>query len=208
MKNSLQMVIGAAGLLAGIQSAQAADVRFPTKAQTYTTWMVRAFNQCTPSGLTVTSAGFPTAGCVATASDLLPPGNPLGATMNFAKLVVRKFGASEGRVRVYGRGFQAGQRIKVRLTLRTTRSGVFTKHPPSVNNTVTFADQAVDCDNASPNCFVANAGGVLAGSQALSACLTANSLSNKLAGENVQIVNAELVNCDTGNVVAVPGIFN
>jgi hypothetical protein len=128
--------------------------------------------------------------------------------MKHAKLVVRRFGNGEGRIRLFGRGFQSGQRLKVRLTLRTTRSGVLTKHPPSTNSTVTFSDTTVDCDNASPNCFVANAIGVVAGSQSLAGCLTSNGQSAQLAKQNVQIVNAELVNCDTGAVVAVPGILN
>jgi hypothetical protein len=131
--------------------------------------------------------------------------------MKSAKLQVRRFpGAAggEGRIKVVGKGFQPGQRILVRLTLRTTRSAISTKHPPNTSNTVTFGDTTIDCGVGPSNCFVARSNGALVGTQTLAACLTQNSQSANLARENVQIVEASLVNCDTGNTVAVPGIFN
>ena len=185
---------------------------FPTKARLYSTAMVRAYNQCTPGGLSVTTPGNTTPGCLATISDPLPPGAPLGATMNFANLKVKRFpggSGGQGRIALIGRGFQPGQRVKVRLTLRTTRPGISTKHPPLTNQYVTFSDTTIDCGTGGPgNCFVARPNGALAVHQALDACLTQNAQSANLAKGNVEIVDSSLVNCDTGGTVAVPGVLN
>jgi hypothetical protein len=205
-------LVAALGFLGlAVHPSWAVDARFPTKALNFTTWMVRAFNQCTPSGLTVITSNLPSTGCPAVVSDDIPPGDPLGATMQNAKLQVRRFPGytgGDGRIKVTGKGFQAGQRIKVRLTFRTTRSQVATKHPPSTNNSVTFSDTTIECGVGPGNCFVARSSGVLVGTQTLSACLTQNGQGTGLARENVQIIAASLVNCDTGDTVAVPGILN
>ncbi len=205
------IVAGCLGSALAAQPSSAADIRFPTKARTYTAWMVRAFDQCIPSGTTVVGLGLPSVGCIATVSDPLPPGAPLGATMNFAKLTLRRFPGSfggDGRIKLTGRGFQGGQRVSVRLTLRTTRSGVATLHPPTSNSTVTFVDTTIDCGNQSANCFVARQNGAIAGSQTLKDCLVRNGEQPGLTRENLQVIDAALINCDTGLTVAVPGILN
>jgi hypothetical protein len=189
----------------------AADARFPQRAKIYSTFMVRAFDSCTPSILSVISQPtLPASGCQAAISDDVPPTDPLGATMRWAKLTVRRFrpGPGNGRVTIVGKGFQSGQRVKVRLTLRTTRSGIQIKHPPAVNQSVTFADTTIDCGNVSAGCFVARATGALGGKQDLADCLTQNGEPTGLGGENIAIIAASLVNCDTGNTIAVPGTLN
>jgi hypothetical protein len=207
----LVLAAGCLGSLLLAQSASAADSRFPTRARNFSTWMVRAFNQCTPGSLSVFGAGVPSSGCVATVSDDLPPGDPLGASMKYSRLTVRRFPGSsggEGKIILTGRGFQPGQRIAVRLTLRTTRSSFATKHPPTVNSPITFADTTIDCGNQSAGCFGAHANGAIIGRQSLVDCLTQNGQPTGLANENVEIVAASLVNCDTTDTVAVPGILN
>lgn len=193
-------------------TAFAADSRFPTKARTYRTFFVRAFDQCVPSGVTVIGAGVPTSGCVAATSvnDAPPPGDPLGATMSFARLIVKRypFTGGQGRVQLFGKGFQPGQRIKVGLTLRTTRSALTTKNPTGTNQTVTFADVSITCGNHNSGCFVANSRGAIAGNQLLTDCLVQNSQASGLAAENVEILDASLINCDTNKTVAIPGILN
>ncbi len=187
---------------------------FPTRAIRYSTWLARAFDSCTPSGLTVVSpANLPSAGCFATQSDPLPPPaglNPVGATMKFGRLDVRRFPGTggQGKVKLLAFGMQNGQRVKVRLTLRTTRSGVSTKNPTKSNALVTFQDVTVDCPIGPANCFIANPRGVVLGTMQLDQCLSQNSLPTGLARQNVEILGAEVINCDDGNVVARPGILN
>jgi len=110
-------------------------------------------------------------------------------------------------VTLFGAGFKSGQRTKVRLTLRVTKKNLSTKHPPATNN-VTFADTTVDCGNQIAGCFTARANGVVAGKQSMAECLTQNGQPVGLAQENIQIVDAALVNCDTGKVFGVPGYID
>jgi hypothetical protein len=115
--------------LGGVHAAFALSP-LPTKALNFSSWMVRAYDQCSPSGLTVQGSNS-TAACLAANGTTDDSTTTLGATMRFAKLTVRKFTlASEGRVRVTGRGFKSGQRIQVQLTLRVTQDNRTTKHPP------------------------------------------------------------------------------
>ncbi len=194
-------------------TAFAADSRFPTKARTYRTFFVRAFDQCTPAGLSVVSPGLGGAfGCFAatTTTDTPPPGDPLGASMSFSRILIKRYPAAggQGRLSFFGKGFQAGQRVKVGLTLRTTRSGLSTKNPIGSNKTVTFADVSVTCGTPNSGCFVANSRGAIAGNQLLTACLTQNGQPTGLAAENVEILSASLINCDTNKTIAIPGILN
>ncbi|GBD25146.1 hypothetical protein HRbin30_00461 [bacterium HR30] len=203
-----------ASVVLGSGVAYAQVTGFPTKAIRYSTWLARAFDSCTPSGLTVVSpTNLPSGGCFATQSDPLPPpggSNPAGATMTFGRLDVRRFPGTggQGKVKLLAFGMQNGQRVKVRLTLRTTRSGVGTKNPTKSNQLVTFQDVTVDCPVGPTNCFVANPRGVVLGSILLDQCLSQNSQPTGLAKQNVEILDAEVVNCDDGNVVARPGILN
>ncbi len=130
--------------------------------------------------------------------------------MTFGRLDVRRFPGTggQGKVKLLAFGMQNGQRVKVRLTLRTTRSGVGTKNPTKSNQLVTFQDVTVDCPVGPTNCFVANPRGVVLGSILLDQCLSQNSQPTGLAKQNVEILDAEVVNCDDGNVVARPGILN
>lgn len=211
MKKVWTAVIGGGFLvLSGVAYAQVTG--FPTRAVRYSTWLARAFDGCTPSGLTVVSpTNLPTTGCFAAHSDPLPPPNLVGAPMKFGRLDVRRFPITggQGKVKLLMKGLQNGQRVKVRLTLRTTRSGVGTKNPTKSSQLVTFQDVTVDCPvGPSTNCFIANPRGVVLGSVALDACLTQNSQPTGLARQNVEILDAEVINCDDNNVVARPGILN
>lgn len=187
---------------------------FPNRAPQFSSWLVRAFDPCTPSGLTVTSPNLPTSGCLATQpSDPFPPPlgtNSLGAPMKLGKLDVRRFPFSggQGRVKLFMTGLQNGQKVKVRLTVRTTRNGVNTKHPPKSNALVTFADTTFECGNQNAGCFVANARGVVIGAQTIDSCLTQSAQPKGLASHNLEVIAAEVVNCDDGNVVARPGVLN
>lgn len=212
MRNLLATVAFGGMAVVVASTAFAADSRFPTKARTYSVFMTRAFDSCTPAGLSVVATGLPGSGCIAvnTITDAPPPTDPLGSTMAFSRLIVKRYPSAggQGRIRFFGRGFQPGQRVQVQLTLRTTRSGQTTKNPTGSGKTVTFADVTILCGNQSMNSFVANARGVAAGNQLLTDCLAQNAQPIGLAAENVEILSSALVNHDTGKVLAIPGIFN
>jgi hypothetical protein len=72
---------------------------------------------------------------------------------------------------------------------------------------VTFVDTTIVCGNQNVGCFVARPSGALAGSENLKDCLTQSGASTSLGLRNIQIVDAALLNCDTGKIFAVPGIF-
>ncbi len=131
--------------------------------------------------------------------------------MKIGRLDVRRFpglAGGQGRVKLFMTGLQNGQKVKVRLTVRTTRAGVTTKHPPKTNALVTFADTTFECGNQISGCFVANGRGVVLGTQDIQSCLTQSSQPKGLASHNLEILSAEVVNCDDGFVVARPGILN
>jgi hypothetical protein len=213
-----RIVIGLVAVLLtglGVQASEAQSPLFPNRAPRFSTWLVRAFDACTPAGLTVTApANLPTGGCFASLSDPFPPplgSNPLGATMKLGKLDVSRFpglAGGQGRVKLFMTGLQNGQKVKVRLSVRTTRAGVTTKHPSKTSALVTFADTIFECGNQLSNCFVANARGVVLGTESLQDCLTQSSQPKGLASHNLEILSAEVVNCDDGNVVARAGILN
>ncbi|MBI3784118.1 MAG: hypothetical protein HY270_12035 [Deltaproteobacteria bacterium] len=196
MKTRLSLVVGA--LVAGVVwsgSAQAVQP-FPTVTRDFNAWMVRAYDQCMPGMMSVVGSGLPGSGCLAvnTTTDST-------ITMNSAKIAVRKI---TGKVAMFGFGFQAGARVKVQLTLRVTKFGQTVKHPPGTNKFVTFADTTVQC-GTTPFGFVANARGTIAASVSLSTCLGPNF---GLATGNIEIIDAALVNNDTGLVFAHPGILH
>jgi len=212
MKKAVIGVLAGVGIMA-VGSVAHAQTGFPTRAIKFSSWLARAFDSCTPGGLTVTTSNLPSSGCLAVHSDPLPPpagSNPVGAPMKFGRLDVRRFPATggQGKVKLLMFGLQNGQRVKVRLTVRTTRSGITTKHPPKTNALVTFQDTVVECKLSAANCFTANPRGVVLGTQTLDQCFVQTGLPTGLAGQNVEILSAEVVNCDDGFVVARPGILN
>lgn len=178
-----------AGVIAvALGSPATAQVQFPTLARNYSAWMARAMDECTPAGLTVLTPGVPGQGCIG--AHLVTDDE---MTMTWARLVVS---GKTGKVKVFGRGLVPGSRVKVQLSLRITKTGVFTKHPPSSNQKVTFADFVLLCADQ-PFGFVVTSGGVLAGSADLATCLAPN--GPLATASNIEIVEAGLVNHDNSD---------
>lgn len=222
-------VISAVSLMAVAVLAQGAFAIAPfgTVGRSFTSYMVRAYDDCTAPGISVVSnPSDPGGGCLManTVTDDVPPGSPTGATMKWARLTVTKFpsnGGGQGKIQLVGVGFQSGQRVAVRLTVRTSHiEGKVKQHNlgtkgPGTNKFLTFEDATVECGPGpltgamcSGEVFTARPNGLVAGSTTLSSCLTTNGLPVGLAKGNMEIVDAALVNCDTGKVFAVPGILN
>lgn len=169
---------------------------FPTVARSFSAWLVRAYDPCTPGGLTVTTSGLPSQGCLATATSVDDQ-----MTMEFAKIVISKKSA---KIAVIGRGLIPGGRVKVQLTVRTTRNGISTKHPPGTKR-VTFQDTTVVCGPAPFGFIAVWPSGKLLGKIDLSECLQPYP---GLATGNIEVVDVALLNADNSNrVFARPGVM-
>lgn len=222
--------VGVGSLLAATHPAWASHAEFPIRARKYRVDMVRAMDQCDPATISVfnsilpnnATGTFPSGGCFQTnvvtdETPTNPGGDPLGMTMFRARLVVKKFQSPKGKIKLVGSGFVTTRRVRVLLTLRTTRKVPFaaTHSPagPSPSALVTFEDVTIQCgdDGGTPPCFSASPGGRIAKSMTLQQCLTNNGESTGFAGGNVEIVESALVNCEvggTGKIFARPGILN
>ncbi len=188
-------------LAAGLVSSSHAQTlpSYPKKAPAFDAWMARAFDSCTPSGLTVVSpTNVPNTGCLS-ANSVTDSALPY----NFARLRVAK----SGKIRLYARGLTFGESVRVRLNLRVTRQGVSTKNPTKSNATVTFADISVDCP-AAPNAFVVRPNGTIVGATDLNTCLAPNSnLGGGTGTNNIEVLGASLVNVATGKEFARAGVL-
>ena len=189
---AIGVVVG--GVLAA-QPLLAQTVPFPTAARFYVTWMARAMDQCTPSGMSVTSPGLPSAGCLQANS-----ATDSTINMSWARLTLA---ARTGKILLVGRGFQFGSRVRAQLTLRVTRKPQSTKHPQG-SNSVTFEDVNVLCP-VQPFWVVARRNGALIGSARLSDCLTQSGYQPGLANGNIEILDAALLNVDSNKIFAKPG---
>ncbi len=184
------------------QWAGAVTVPYPRFAHSYSIWFARAMDQCNPTndgpGPTVTvvnTSGVPGFGCLQrnTTTDS-------SITMNFARLLINE----HGRIGLLGAGLPFGARVKLQLTLRATRKVNKTKHPPGSNQSVTFEDLPVTCGTA-PYYFPVRSNGVVVAITNLQTCLGALQ-GEQAVGTNIEVLDAALVNADTGQVFGVPGI--
>ncbi|GBD25147.1 hypothetical protein HRbin30_00462 [bacterium HR30] len=192
------VMVSFVGVLASTVGAQTLP-SYPKKAPAFDTWMARAYDSCTPSGLTVVSpTNVPNTGCLSSNSvtdSVLP--------YNFARLRVAK----SGKIRLYARGLTFGESVRVRLNLRVTRQGVSTKNPTKSSTTVTFADVTVDCP-ASPNAFVVRPNGAIVGATDLNSCLQPYpNLGGGAGTNNIEVLGASLINVATGKEFARAGVL-
>ena len=196
-----------------VHAAAAQNPDIPKLANSYHVFLARAYDQCqfaedgpgpSVSVLDVNNnhqpfAGLPATGCLAQNNDTdsqLP--------MKVARLLVNK----RGRIAVFGTGFPFGARIKVELTLRVTRAVDGVLHPKLGTSEVTFEDTTIQCPNTFFG-FPVRGSGSLAGTTTLAACLGSNSGLAGGAGAraNIEILDAALINVDTGKPLAHPGIL-
>jgi hypothetical protein len=178
-------------------SAASAVVEFPRKASYYRIWFVRAMDECTAANAVDVRGPFPNlpaTGCLQanTETDDAVP-------MGFARLLI----THTGKIAILGGGFPFGVRLGLALTLRVTRRVAEVRHPAGSNKRVTFEDVTIQCGNT-PFGFRPSPAGRLAGVTTLSACL-GSSLSDLAVG-NIEVVNASLINLDTGKVFATAGV--
>jgi hypothetical protein len=122
--------------------------------------------------------------------------------MRWAKVKV----TTRGAVKVYARGFTFGDVLRVRLNLRISKSGLQVKHPPLLNQIVTFADETIDCP-PSPDAFNVRPNGAVSGSTSLAACLAPYpTLAGGAKNNNIEVLGSSLVNVLNGKVLARSGV--
>ncbi len=191
--------ISLAALMATVQSALAQTQPAPRIARDYEVWLARAMDPCVltndgpgPTVTVVSTSNVPAFGCLQqnTATD-----SNIG--LNFARVRV----SQRGRVGLFAGGLTVGDLVAVRLDLRVTRAVNKTKHPPGSNKSVTFTDLPVVCPS-----FAARPGGAVAAATDLATCLGANSGLAATGGTNIEILDAALINANTGKVIGVPGV--
>jgi hypothetical protein len=194
-------------------AAFANHAQFPSRANRYRVSLVRAMDQCTGGAISVVAVGDPVPNGDCLQANVVTDDPPApGATMGSGTLTVSRTSNQNGKVGFFGLGFAPGARVSIRLSVRTTQSGIHTKHPPGSNKRVTYQDWSVECGNQTtglPNCtgaFGARATGAVVGSETLKDCLTQSGVPTGLRAGNLEILDASLFNCDTGKVIAKPGI--
>lgn len=183
------------------REASAAAPTYPQRAQPYFVRFVRAMDPCTlPGQVTIVNPGGI---IVCNQTNVITD-----ALVNFSQASmragVRRLGGATVQVR--GRGFTpVAQKIGIQLTLRTTNT-------LTGGNSLTYQDETIICGpttgGACGKYVAVDAGGrINSGRLSLDACLTANGLSTRVGHGNVEIVDAALINCDDGKVIATPGIL-
>jgi hypothetical protein len=196
-------------LASGVLQSQVAQAQIPyaVKAKKYQVDFARGMDECT--SMTVVGSGNSCPQANSTTDSTVT-----GAIS--ARLTVNTSGNGV-KLRLSGKGFTpGGQRVGVALTLRTTNKTSVT------HDSRTYADTPIICgpiNDPSPGChyyFLSNTNGRISGHMYLSGCFTqADNLpvSNlgsdvgNLSTGNIEIVDASLINCDTGDVIAVPGVL-
>jgi len=200
-------LLGSVVLYAG--SASAATASFPAKAPQYTVWFARAMDVCSAgSFVTVVNPGGINACAQANT------GTDASITMEWAKLKVTKAGkklasgAHDTTLKILAKGFSpTSAKVALALTIRTSNSLVASPAPAGK----TYEDVIVYCGpTAGGTCghyYPVTAAGKINSKTALSTCVTDNGWTENLAAGNIQILNATLMDCDSGKDIGTPGLL-
>ena len=202
MRNAKVVGMAAAALLAlVVAQAQAQITGVPVKAKTYSVNFARAFDACTGSFVTVVSPG--SVGACTPANSIT---DSTVAAINTASLKIGVNAKNGPKLGLKAKGIApTTTKIGLRLTLRTSNA------QGSPTGSKTYQDETVICgDMAGGTCgrfFVVEANGKVSGKETLKDCLDKNNLPETLASGNIELLDAALLNCDTGKVIAVPGLL-
>jgi hypothetical protein len=204
MMNSKLVGIGGAALLAAmLLHAPAAQAQ-----KVYQVYFTRAYDECT--SMTVMTPGSVN-NCPAAHVTTNPPN--LGWSKAKFKMSVSN---SKGtKLALTGKGFltPAPTKIGLQLTLRVTnQANLFA---PGMDTT--YQDETIICGTTSGGMcgqyFAPDTDGKIKGSSSkmlLSQCVTDNGFSGQsvtqLSTGNIEVVDAALVDCDTGKVFGTPGV--
>lgn len=193
----------ALGAIVILPQAQA-QVNQVARATSYRVQLVRAYDECVGPGITIVNPGS-VAGCAAANVDT--DDEVMNMTRgNLAIIPNSRLGAV---IRLSANGVSPTTvPVGLQLTFRTTNTlGL----PPAT--TKTYEDVTIICgDTAGTVCGNSTAiksNGRVQLRTTLADCLAANGLnSNLLAGSQsgIEFVDAGLVNCNTGEIFAVPGV--
>ncbi len=197
---------GAAFLVATLQTQAARAQLAPyahKSAKRYVVTLARAMDECVPGNqVTVVNPGNVGA-CFQANTD-----TDSFTGLKWGFLEIAKHG-NDTRIRLNSRGFTPPrQAVGVQLKIRTTNST--TSSPPPASKTYEDLDIVCGPWTVGSSCghyFLTSEFGGILGSQTLSECLAANNLSTAPASGNIELLDAALINCDTGKVIAKAGVI-
>ncbi len=204
MKTSRVFGMVAVALVAGMAYTPAVQAQLSAaKAKAFKSDLVRAMDQCvTLNSVTVVSPGAVEA---CPEMHVITDGTVTGfaATLAVGKGKDTTTGDVVGSLSIKGKGFPVGAQLGVQLTIRTTNSS------GSPAGSKTYQDETIMCGTtpggACGNSFTVDVKGKVKGKQTLPDCLTANNLPTALGAGNIEVLDAAVVDCATGLVIAVPG---
>jgi hypothetical protein len=178
-------------IFAGLAPDTAASATFPKLARSYITMYSRAYDQCMTPTLSVSAPpNLPATACPATHTVTQ---DETVFPMSIAKLRIN----NTGKIILFGGGFPIGARVKIELTLRVSQN--------LPNRTVTYEDKTVQCGNGGFG-FVAYPRDKIVGKTTLAACLGPGLSTLASKGSNIEILEAKLLDSDTGEYFGTPGI--
>ncbi len=204
MKNgTLVWIVGAALLALFAAQAQAQVTGVPAKAKTYNVNFARAFDECVGPFVTVVNPGS-VGGCTATNSTT----DATVATIDSASLKIAVNAKNGPKMKLKAKGIApTTTKIGLVLTLRTTNAATSTPPPPAK----TYQDETIVCgETEGGTCgrfFAVDAKGKVSGNETLKDCLDKNDLPETLASGNIELLDATLINCDTGKDIAKAGLL-
>jgi hypothetical protein len=202
MKKGTLVGIGGAALAVAM-ALQAQMVQAQTKATIYQTTFVRANDECIPmNAITVVNPG----GINACAQTNVVTSSLSG--WSTARLRMTRTSNRGANLTLRGTGFlapAAPTKVGLQLVLRTTNN----QGAPAGNKT--YEDQTIICGTtAGSMCgtyFAAGSDGKFKLNRLLlNDCLTANNLNLTVGTGLVEVVDAALIDCDTGKQFAAPGL--
>lgn len=201
MKNGTLVGIAVTALLALFVTQTWAQVSVPVKAKTYNVNFARAMDECVGPGVTIVSPG--NVGACLQANTLT---DSTVAKMDTASLKIAVNAKKGPTMKLKGKGIApAGTKIGLQLTLRTTNAA------GSPSGAKTYNDETITCgDTDGDVCehfFTVDTEGKLSGKQTLKDCLDKNDLPETLASGNIELLDAALINCDTGKDIAKAGLL-
>ncbi|MCK6555910.1 hypothetical protein L6Q96_15245 [Candidatus Binatia bacterium] len=192
MLTARYFAVAAALLVSGVLATPAAQAQTPAKSKKHDLDITRAYDPC-PNTVIAPDVDI----CTPVATD---------TTSGWIQANVKVKPSGKGpTVYAKGKGFSGSAPTKVglRLSLRTTSSTkVYQLAAPVICGTTS---------GSSCGYYFAAADGKINGKQLLYDCLVNAGINSttaaQIAKDNIEIMDAELVNCDTGDVFGKPGIL-
>ncbi len=202
MRNAKLVGVAAAALLALVAAQARAQGTPPVKAKTYSINFARAFDACVGPGVTLVN---PSNVGACSQANLVTDGTV--TAINTASLKIGVSASKGVSLKLKGKGIVPSVKVGLQMTLRTSNGSTASPAPPNKTyNDETFVCGTTDGDTCE-HYFAVDTNGKLSAKQTLKDCLDRNDLPDVLASGNIEILDAKLINCDTGKVIATAGVL-